>query len=30
MDSLIAVEPQPRIDTLVTDAVTGATRRRTE
>jgi hypothetical protein len=30
MDNPIQVEPQPRIDTLVTEAVSGATRRRTE
>lgn len=30
MSSQIAVEPQPRIDTLVIDAPTGAQRRRTE
>jgi hypothetical protein len=30
MSSQLAIEPQPRIDTLVTDAPTGAQRRRTE
>jgi hypothetical protein len=30
MDNPIAVEPQPRVDTLVIDAGTGASRRRTE
>jgi hypothetical protein len=30
MDNPIAVEPQPRIDTLVTDAASGTARRRTE
>jgi hypothetical protein len=30
MDLPIAIEPQPRIDTLVTDAASGAARRRTE